>query len=64
VSVTGNATLPMFRIGKDGATTRVPVQFGAASSSHVQILQGLGAGDEVILSATTQWDQVDALQVY
>lgn len=64
VSVTGHATLPMFRIGRDGLATRVPVQLGAGSSAHVQVLQGLTAGDEVILSATTQWDQVDAVQVY
>lgn len=64
VSVTGNATLPMFRIGKDGIAARVPVQFGSGSSAHVQVLQGLSAGDEIILSTTTQWDQVQQVRVY
>jgi HlyD family secretion protein len=59
-----HTTAPVFVI-KRGADTaqRVPVQFGAASSGRIVIVSGLAAGDELILSDTSQWKAFDALRI-
>lgn len=36
--------------GQDGAVRRVPVQLGATTLNEVEIVSGLGAGDEVVVS--------------
>jgi RND family efflux transporter MFP subunit len=59
-----DSDLSLFRLdaGSDTAT-RVPVRIGAASVDRVQILHGLKAGDQVILSDTSQWDKYDRIRV-
>ncbi|MEW9572155.1 efflux RND transporter periplasmic adaptor subunit [Rhodanobacter sp. Si-c] len=56
--------LSLFRLdpGSDTAT-RVPVRIGAASVDRVEILRGLKAGDQVILSDTSQWDKYDRIKL-
>lgn len=63
VNVNANATLPIFRITPEGTAVKGPVQFGAASSTQIQVVQGLNAGDEVILGDTKQWDLVETLRL-
>jgi HlyD family secretion protein len=47
----------LFRVAKDGDTAeRVTVQLGRASTHTIEIVQGLGVGDKVILSDTSAWD--------
>jgi HlyD family secretion protein len=46
-----------------GIATRVPVHIGAVSVDRVQILRGLTAGDQVILSDTSTWDKYDRIRV-
>lgn len=59
-----DADLSLFRLDADGNTaTRVPVRIGAASVDRVQILRGLKAGDQVILSDTSQWDKYDRIKL-
>jgi multidrug efflux pump subunit AcrA (membrane-fusion protein) len=56
--------ISLFRLDPSGRTaTRVPVRIGAASVDRVQILHGLKAGDQVILSDTSQWDKYDKIKV-
>ena len=56
--------ISLFRLDPSSHTaTRVPVRIGAASVDRVQILHGLKAGDQVILSDTSQWDKYDRIKV-
>jgi HlyD family secretion protein len=59
-----NSTLSLFRVSPDGKTaTRVPVKVGRASVNNIQILEGLKAGDTVILSDMSRWDSVDKVRL-
>lgn len=58
-----NQTVGLFKVGKDGIATRVPVQLGRLSVQSVEILSGLEEGDVVILSDTSQWDDVDRIRL-
>ncbi len=54
----------LFRLDSAGhIATRVPVRIGAASVDRVQIVHGLGEGDQVILSDTSQWDKYGQIRV-
>lgn len=55
------ATIGLFRVQPDGHALRVPVQLGRSSVSTVEIVAGLDAGDEVILSDMSQWDEYDRI---
>lgn len=59
-----DATISLFRLGPRGETaTRVPVHLGAASIDRVQVLDGLTAGQKVILSDTSAWDNDNRLRI-
>jgi multidrug efflux pump subunit AcrA (membrane-fusion protein) len=58
-----DSDISLFRVDGDGVATRVPVRIGATSVDRVQILKGLAAGDQVILSDTSQWDSYDRIKV-
>jgi HlyD family secretion protein len=47
--------------GKYAARTRA--QFGRSSVSTIEILEGLQAGDEIILSDMSQWDNCDRIRL-
>ena len=54
----------LFKIGPDGRTaTRVKVQLGRSSVSHIEIRDGLQPGDQIILSDMSQWDSHDRLRL-
>jgi len=54
----------LFRLDpQSGIATRVPVRLGRASVSVIEVQQGLNVGDQIILSDTSQWDDVDRLRV-
>ena len=56
--------LSLFRLDPNSnIATRVPVRIGAASVDRVQILRGLKAGDQVILSDTSPWDKYDRIKL-
>lgn len=42
---------------------RINVRFGRASVNDIEVLGGLKAGDEVILSDMTRWDNVDRVRI-
>ena len=62
--VQANSTITLFKLVEEGAyAVRVPVQIGVTSVNEVEILQGLEPGDEVILSDTSAWDDVDRIRL-
>jgi HlyD family secretion protein len=51
------STVSLFKIDPDGVhATRTPVKFGRSSVNYIEIVEGLQAGDRVILSDMSQWD--------
>ncbi|HET7299777.1 MAG TPA: efflux RND transporter periplasmic adaptor subunit [Oleiagrimonas sp.] len=58
-----DSDISLFRLNADGVATRVPVRIGATSVDRVEIRKGLKAGDKVILSDTSQWDNYDRIKV-
>jgi multidrug resistance efflux pump len=57
-------TIGLFKLdaGRKEAS-RVSVQLGRASVNSIEVVQGLGAGDEVILSDMSRWDGVDRVRI-
>jgi len=54
----------LFRLADQGANAvRVQVKLGRSSVNTVEILDGLQAGDQVILSDTSAWDAFDRLRL-
>lgn len=57
-------TTRLFRLAPDGRTAvRVPVRLGRASFNAVEVLGGLEAGDRVVLSEMSRWDDVDRVRL-
>lgn len=52
-----NSMITLFKLDPDGKRAqRVQVRLGRASVNHVEVVEGLKAGDRVILSDMTQYD--------
>lgn len=52
-----NSLISLFKLDPDGKRAqRVQVRLGRASVNHVEVVEGLNAGDRVILSDMTQYD--------
>lgn len=47
----------------DNEAHRIPVRYGAMSSDRAAVLEGLHAGDQAILSDTSQWNGYDTLRL-
>ena len=59
-----NSTISLFRIDPNGKTaTRVQVQVGKASTTEIQIMNGLNEGDRVILSDMSRNDNTDKVRL-
>jgi HlyD family secretion protein len=59
-----NSTVGLFKLVEDGRyAVRVPVEIGRTSVNAVEIIKGLGAGDQVILSDTSAWDDNDRIRL-
>jgi RND family efflux transporter MFP subunit len=59
-----NSTISLFKLSPDGKTAvRVPVKVGKASVNAIQVLEGLQAGDTVILSDMSRWDNTDRIRL-
>ena len=52
----------LYRLDGDEAM-RSPVQFGRASTRYIEVLSGLQAGDQVIVSDSSAWDSHDKIVV-
>jgi HlyD family secretion protein len=54
----------LFRLLPDGKTAeRVSVQLGRASVNTIEVVRGLQAGDRVIISDMSQWDNVNRVRI-
>jgi HlyD family secretion protein len=52
-----DSTVGLFKVTEDGVVAqRVPVKLGHGSVSVIEVLEGLEAGDQVILSDMATWD--------
>jgi multidrug efflux pump subunit AcrA (membrane-fusion protein) len=59
-----NSTISLFRYDPNGKTaTRVQVQVGKASTTEIQIINGLNEGDRVILSDMSRYDNTDKVRL-
>jgi len=59
-----DTTIGVFKLVKDGEeAVRVPVHLGRSSVTTIQVVEGLGEGDRVILSDTSEWDEVDRIRL-
>jgi RND family efflux transporter MFP subunit len=59
-----NSTISLFKLSEDGKTAvRVPVKVGRASVNSIQVIEGLRAGDTVILSDMSRWDNTDKIRL-
>jgi HlyD family secretion protein len=48
---------------REDAAVRVPVRFGLAGTEQIEILDGLSAGDEVVISDISEYDDVAELRL-
>jgi RND family efflux transporter MFP subunit len=59
-----NSVISLFKVAPDGKSAqRVPVRVGRASVNNIQVLDGLAAGDTVILSDMSRWDSNDHVRL-
>jgi HlyD family secretion protein len=59
-----NSTISLFKLGADGTmAVRVPVKVGRASVNSIQVIEGLHAGDIVILSDMSRWESTDKIRL-
>ena len=57
-------TVGLFRIAPDGQTAvHVQVELGRTSVNRIEVVNGLAAGDEVILSDTSAWNTWDRIRL-
>lgn len=58
------STITLFKLEPDEKTAvRTQVTLGRHSVTHIEIVEGLKAGEKVILSDTSQWDNVDRIRL-
>ena len=57
------ATVGVFKLSANGEAARTPVHFGRSSVNTIEILSGLNAGDQVILSDTSAYDSHDRIRL-
>jgi HlyD family secretion protein len=53
----------LFRLQPGGIATRVQVKLGRSSVNSVEVLSGIGSGDQVILSDMSAWEQFDRIRL-
>jgi hypothetical protein len=64
VHATANSTISLFKLAKDGAEAeRVNVKLGRSSVNAIEVLDGLKAGDKIILSDMSTYDNADRIRI-
>lgn len=59
-----NSRISLFRLLEDNRTAvRVPVELGKSSVNTIEIINGLGIGDQVILSDISQYEDYDRIRL-
>jgi HlyD family secretion protein len=57
------ATVGVFKLQPDGTATRTQAKIGRMSVDKVELLSGLNAGDQVVLSDMSAWDAYDRVRL-
>lgn len=58
------AKMTIFKLDPEtNIALRIPVQYGKASVSQIEIVEGLQAGDTVVLSDMSDWDEHDKIRI-
>jgi HlyD family secretion protein len=58
------STVGLFRLdATTGEASRVQVQLGRSSVNTIEVMNGLGEGDSVVLSDMSAWDQFDRIRL-
>jgi HlyD family secretion protein len=57
------SAISLFRVGDDGEARRIQVKLGVTSVNAIEILSGLNAGDQVVLSDMSAWDATDRVRI-
>jgi HlyD family secretion protein len=57
------SAISLFRLQPGGIATRVQVKIGRSSVNSVEVLSGVGNGDQVILSDMSAWEQFDRIRL-
>lgn len=59
-----NVTVEVFRLESDGETvSRAAAEFGSSSVHTIEIIAGLGEGDQIVVSDTTKWKSFDRVKL-
>ena len=58
-----DTTVSLFKIVDGGFALRVPVSFGRASVTSIEVLEGLEPGDEVVMSDMSSYEDHDKLKL-
>jgi HlyD family secretion protein len=58
-----HASVGLFKLQANGEAMRFQVTFGRSSVNVVEVLSGLNAGDQVVLSDMSTWDQFDRIRL-
>ena len=48
---------------EDGVAVRRPIRLGTASVTHVEVLEGLAAGETVVIAGTDTFDDAERVQL-
>jgi HlyD family secretion protein len=57
------STVGLFRLNAAGEAMRAQVQLGRSSVNTIEVVGGLGEGDQVVLSDMSAWDQFDRVRL-
>lgn len=62
VNASAEGTAELFRTVEDGRfAVRTPVRFGRTSVTTIEVLEGLQADEEIIISDMSKWDEYDRI---
>jgi HlyD family secretion protein len=58
-----NSTVGLFKLVEGGEAVRATVRLGRSSVNTIEVLEGLQAGDQVVLSDMSAWDAFDRVRL-
>ena len=57
------STVTLFRVEADGGARRAQVKLGRSAVNTIEVVSGLNAGDQVVLSDMSAWDSTDRVRI-
>jgi HlyD family secretion protein len=58
-----SSTVGLFKLDGEGGAERVQVRLGRSSVNTIEVIEGLGPGDQVVLSDMSAWDAFDRVRL-